>query len=79
MAGRRLSPYRSRASPPRKLPALTNFARPTAIARPQYNAIVLHVRHEQPAQKAYDPQCPSPTRRPFRESGDKVMRNYRWC
>jgi hypothetical protein len=59
MAGRRLSPYRSRASPTRKLPALTNFARPTAIARPQYNAIVLHVRHEQPAQKAHDPQCPS--------------------
>jgi transposase InsO family protein len=81
MAGRRLSPYRSRASPTRKLPALTNFARPTAIARPQYNAIVLHVRHEQPAQKAHDPQCHSPTRRPFRESAlvDKVMRNYKDC
>ena len=62
--GQRLSPYRLRASPTRQLPALTNFARPTAIARPQYNAIVLHVRHEQPAQKAHDPQCPSPTRRP---------------
>jgi hypothetical protein len=33
MAGRRLSPYRSRASPTRKLPAFTNFAPPTAIAR----------------------------------------------
>jgi hypothetical protein len=33
MAGRRLSPYRSRASPTRKLPAFANFARPTAIAR----------------------------------------------
>jgi hypothetical protein len=33
MAGRRLSPYRSRASPTRKLRAFTNFARPTAIAR----------------------------------------------
>jgi hypothetical protein len=31
MAGRRLSPYRSRASPTRKQPAFTNFARPTAI------------------------------------------------
>jgi hypothetical protein len=73
MAGRRLSPYHSRASPTRELPAFTNFARPTAIARPQaadnsYNAIVLHVCHEQLAQKANDPQCPSPTRRPFRES-----------
>ena len=33
MAGRRLSPYRSRASPTRKLPAFTNFARRTPIAR----------------------------------------------
>jgi hypothetical protein len=33
MAGRRLSPYRSRASPTSKLRAFTNFARPTAIAR----------------------------------------------
>ena len=33
MARRRLSPYRSRASPTRKLPAFTNFARPTAVAR----------------------------------------------
>jgi hypothetical protein len=30
---RRLSPYRSRASPTRKLPAFTDFARPTARAR----------------------------------------------
>jgi hypothetical protein len=33
VAARRLAPYRSRASPTRKLPAFTNFARPTAIAR----------------------------------------------
>jgi hypothetical protein len=33
MAGRQLSPYRSRASPRRKLPAFKNFARPTVIAR----------------------------------------------
>jgi hypothetical protein len=33
MAARRLSAYRSRASPTRKLPAFTNFARPTAITR----------------------------------------------
>jgi hypothetical protein len=31
MARRRLSPYRSRASPRRKLPALTNFARPSLL------------------------------------------------
>jgi hypothetical protein len=30
---RRLSPYRSRASPRRKLPGFKNFARPTATAR----------------------------------------------
>jgi Homeodomain-like domain len=35
VACRRLSPYRSRASPTGKLPAFTNFARPTAIARAQ--------------------------------------------
>jgi hypothetical protein len=29
MAGRRLSPYRARVSPRRKLPALRNFARPS--------------------------------------------------
>src|SRR6516162_261400 len=45
-AGRRLSPDRARASPTRKLPAFTNFARPIASARAQaphnsYNAIVL--------------------------------------
>jgi hypothetical protein len=50
MTRRRLSPYRSRASPTRKLPAFTNFARPTAVARPQaahdfYNAILPHVCH----------------------------------
>ena len=33
MADRRLSPYRSRASPTPKLPAFTNFAPSTAIAR----------------------------------------------
>ena len=33
MAGRRLSPYRSRASPRRKPPAFKNSARPTACAR----------------------------------------------
>jgi hypothetical protein len=32
-----------------------------------------------PLKKAHDPQCPSPTRRPFRESAlvDKIMRNYK--
>ena len=47
-------------------------------AHNSYNAIVLHVCHEQLAQKGNDPQCPSPTPRLFRESPlvDKVMRNY---
>ena len=45
------------ASSTRKLPAFTNFARPTGIARAKrphnsYNAIVLHVCHEQGAQKS---------------------------
>ena len=56
MAGRRLSPYRSRASPRRKLPAFENFARPTAIARTRQASRVLrgdvpHVCHERLAQK----------------------------
>jgi hypothetical protein len=48
-------------------------------AHNSFSAIVLHVYHEQPAQKANDPQCPSPARRPFCESAlaDKVMSNYR--
>jgi hypothetical protein len=39
-------------------------------------AIVLHVWHEQPAQKANDPQCPSPTRLRKSTLVDKVMRNH---
>jgi hypothetical protein len=41
MAGRRLSPYRSRASPRRKPPAFKNFAQPTAIARMRQASRVL--------------------------------------
>jgi hypothetical protein len=57
MAGRQLSPYRSRASPRRKLPAFKTFALPTVIARTRasephyYRTIVLHVCHERLAQK----------------------------
>ena len=56
MADRRLSPYRSRGIIDTQVPAFTNFARPTGIARAKrphnsYNAIVLHVCHKQPAQK----------------------------
>jgi hypothetical protein len=55
MAGRRLSQYRSRASPRRKLPAFKNFARPTAIERTRQasrilRGDVLHVCHERLAQ-----------------------------
>jgi hypothetical protein len=69
MAGRRLSPYRSRASPTRKPPAFTNlYDQPLSraqAARNSFNAIVPRVCHQQPAQKANDPQCASPTRPPF--------------
>jgi len=42
----------------------TNRSRAQA-ADNSYSAIVLHVCHEQSAQKANDPQYPSPTQRPF--------------
>ena len=75
MADRRLSPYRSRASPIPKLPAFTNCTinryRARKRARSAYNAIALHVCRERPAQKANDPQCPSPTRRP---SASRLLR-----
>jgi hypothetical protein len=69
MAGRRLSPYRSRASPTCKLPAFTNFARPTAFARasgPRFLQRDCTARLPRTTrQKANDPQCGSPTRRPL--------------
>jgi hypothetical protein len=83
MPGRRLSSYRSRASPRRRLPALTNLTIAIAHKRQanhnSHNAIVLHVCHEQPAQKTDHPQYPSPSWRRFCESAiaDKVMRNDR--
>jgi hypothetical protein len=84
MAGRRLSPYRSRASPRRKLPALTNFARPSLSRvsakriHNSYNAIVLHVCPKHPLKKTNDPRYSSPACRRFCESAiaDKVMRCY---
>ena len=57
IAGGRLSAYRSRASPRRKLPAFTNFARPSLWrARAKRRAVparrfVLHVCHEELAQQ----------------------------
>jgi hypothetical protein len=73
MADRRLSPYRSRASPRRKLPAFSAFARQSLsrgrVKRPR----TTHSRTN-------DPLCPSPTRRPFCDYSaitDKVMRNDR--
>jgi hypothetical protein len=81
MAGRRLSPYRSRASPRRKLPVFKNFARPTAIARTRQASRVLRGRYtarlpRMTRSKTNDPQCPYPTPRPFYESAvaDKVLR-----
>ena len=69
MAGRRLSPYRSRASPRRKPPAFKNFARPTAIARMRQASRVLwgdilHVCHERLAQKPMILNAPTLPRGP---------------
>ena len=69
MAGRRLSPYRSRASPRRKPPAFKNFARPTAIARMRQASRVLwgdilHVCHERHAQKPMILNAPTLPRGP---------------
>jgi hypothetical protein len=78
MAGRRLSPYRSRASRRRKLPP--NFARPTAIAHaPGERCSTGRCTARLPRttrSKTNDPQCPYPTPRPFYESAvaDKVLR-----
>jgi len=69
MAGRRLSPYRSRASPRRKLQAFKDFARPTAIARTRQasrvlRGDVLHVCHERLAQKPMILNAPTLPRGP---------------
>ena len=67
ITGRRLLPYRSRASPRRKLTVFKILARLTAAAwtrqasRNSYKAIGLHVRHERPFKNINDRQCPSPT------------------
>jgi hypothetical protein len=85
MAGRRLSPYRSRASPRRKLKAFKNLARPTAIARTRQasrilRGNVLHVCHERLAQ-THDSQCPYPTPQPFYESAvaDEIRNDIPQC
>jgi hypothetical protein len=69
MAGRRLSPYRSRASPRGKPPAFKNFARPTAVARMRQASRVLwgdilHVCHERLAQKPMILNAPTLPRGP---------------
>jgi hypothetical protein len=82
MAGRRLAPYRSKASPGRKMPAFLNFVRPSLsrmrkTSRNFYKAIAPRVCPEQSAQKP--PQCsPLPTWRRLCESAiaDEVMRNH---
>jgi hypothetical protein len=75
MADRRLSPYRSRASPRRKLPAFSAFAR-QSLSRARVK------RPRTTRSRTNDPLCPSPTRRPFCDYStitDKVMRNDRAC
>jgi len=66
MAGRRLSPYRSRASPRRNLPALTNSARPSlsraALSESQFLQCGCTTRLPRTTRsKTNDPQCPSAT------------------
>ena len=78
IAGGRLSAYRSRASPRRKLPAFTNFARPSLWrARSSCKAICIARLPRRTRSTTNDPQCPSPTQRSFCESttADKGMRN----
>ena len=83
MAGRRLSAYRSRASP-RRMPAFTNFARPllsrARATRPTFSTrpFVLHVCHEQRAQKRMI-SMPLPYLAPVCESAlaVEVVRNDR--
>jgi hypothetical protein len=74
MAGRRLSAYRSRTfrttiAMARTRQATHSSRKPICIARPPRTT----------RSTTNDPQCPSPTRRPFCESAtaDKVLRNHR--
>jgi hypothetical protein len=78
---RRLSPYRSRASPRRKLPAFKNFARKTLLRARERTARIRQgdctARLPRTTRsKTNDPRCPYPTPRPFYESAvaDKVLR-----
>jgi hypothetical protein len=82
MAGRRLSAYLSRASP-RRMPAFTNFARPSLsrarAKRPTFPArpFVLHVRHEQRAQKRMILNAPPlPSDSSARARARRVRSNY---
>jgi hypothetical protein len=82
MAGRRPSAYRSRASPRRKLPAFTNFARPSLwrarTKRPTVptRRFVLRVCHEQLAQQLMMLNAPPLPGNPS-PAADKVVRNDR--
>jgi hypothetical protein len=69
MADRRLSPYRSRASPTPKLPAFTNLHhQPLSRASgPQFRQRDCTARLPPTTQKSNDPQCPSPVRLTFSE------------
>jgi hypothetical protein len=83
MAGRQLSPYRSRASPETEAAGLQKFCtanRYCAHARKRATLLQDDCTARLPRttrSKTSDPQCPSPTRRPFYESAiaDKVVRN----
>jgi hypothetical protein len=68
MAARRLSPYRSRASPSWKLPAFTNFARPIAIAHTRQAERLYCTSAMNNPLKNHDPQCLCLTCRRFCES-----------
>jgi hypothetical protein len=82
-AGRRLSPYRSRASPRRKLAGIqkscaTNRYCADAPGEPRSMGRYAARLPRTTRSKTNDPQCPCPTPRPFYESAvaDKVLRCY---
>src|SRR5262249_34887909 len=83
MSGRRLSPYRSRASPRRKPPAFKTFCMTNrycahAPGEPRSTGRYTARLPRTTRSKINDPRCPYPTPRPFHEPAvaDKVLRCY---
>jgi hypothetical protein len=79
MAARRLSPYRSRASPRRKLPAFTKLCTTIALAPTRQAKRLYCTSAMNNPLKNHDPRCVCPTCRRFCESAmaNKATRNDR--